>query len=381
MKNYIGVGAIFVAITVVVLFAIMREEPPKEVQLEEDMQVFTQNIESQSATDIIVGHGLVTPRWKTVLASEVNGRLLEVSDSLLTGSLFKAGDLLVRVDPTAYEAALAGAKSTLATARRVYAEEKQRVEIATENWKHSGFTGKPTDLVLRKPQLNEAMTNIEYAKINVRKAEYDLAQTRIVAPYDGAVLERDIDPGSFVQTGSRVAKIYDRTLYEIKIPLNSSEIIRLPEQAVGGRVMISQRGTEKYWEGTIVRLDQAIDVKNRWRNVIVEVEGAPELLPGIFVTAEIQGRSYKHVLAVPEHYLGSNGHIWYVDRLELLQDFEAEILFRKDGKLYLNRPPTHSRSTAITEPRDVYLAGTRVKAVAEVEQTTLLDSATAGISQ
>ncbi len=365
MKRYIGIGSILIAMTGVVILTLTRENPTKNEEIVQLTQVTVSNITSQKIDDIIIGHGQVSARWQTTLASEVTGRVLKVSEKLLSGAQFKKGDVLAVIDATTYKADLASAKATFETARRTLKEEQQHANIAADNWETSGFKGKPSNLVLRKPQLREAKANIESAASTVRKAEYNLAQTKIVAPYDGVVLERTINPGDMLQMGAQIAQIYDRTIFEVHVPLNNHEIARLRDDVIGSPVtLIAQQG-QKSWHGKVARMEQSIDAKNRWQNVIVEIIEKDALLPGAFVTTELSGQNYDRMITLPEYFVGNDGMVWFVDTQNRLQKFAADILFQKDGSLFIFPPENFHEPALITPARDIYLAGVKVTPVIE----------------
>ncbi|MGH1377029.1 MAG: efflux RND transporter periplasmic adaptor subunit [Alphaproteobacteria bacterium] len=363
MKNFIGIFSIIVAMVIVVLLTMMRPDPPKNQEVAKDIRVSVIEVTPQTVDDIITGHGQVNARWETTLSSEVQGRVIHVSDALLSGMTFNKGDVLVVVDPTSYQANLDSAKAALETAKRVLKEEQQRSKIASENWKTSGFSGKPTDLVLRNPQLREARAAIISAQSAVKKAEYDLAQTKIVAPYDGVVLERNINPSDILQVGGQVAKIYDRSIYDVSVPLNIKEVTRLRDGVVGSSAVLKAQSGNGTWEGIVSRLEQSIDNKNRWQNIIVEFSEQGSFLPGSFVTVQLHGKSYGNVYVLPEHFVGQDGMIWFVDEQERLQKFAADILFRENGNIYLLPPLDLRTPVHITPARDIYLAGVKVTPV------------------
>ncbi len=365
LKHFIGLSSIVGAIAIVVLLTITREAPPKNQEVVKHIRVSVLEVTPQKVDDIVIGHGQVNARWETTLSSEVEGRVIKVSDALLSGMKFNKGDVLAVIDSTTYQANLDSAKAALHTAKRVLKEEQQRSNIASENWKTSGFEGKPSELVLRAPQLREARANIVSASSAVKKASYDLEQTTIVAPYDGVVLERTINPGDILQVGAQIAKIYDRRVYDVAVPLNVKEIARLHGDVVGSSVTLKSQSGYDTWEGKVSRMGQAIDRTNRWQEVIVEVSGQDTLLPGAFVTAELSGKNYDDLLALPEHFVGQDGLIWFVDQQERLQRFSANILFRKDGAVYLIPPLDLHTPVRITPARDVYLAGVKVTSVSE----------------
>lgn len=108
----------------------------------------------------------------------------------------------MRLDPTDYEVAITIAKAEVAQSEVVFAEEKARAQQAIENWRALGRSGIPSALVSRAPQLSLAEANLAAAKARVTRAERDLERTMIRAPYQGQVLEQNVDLGQFVSQGT-----------------------------------------------------------------------------------------------------------------------------------------------------------------------------------
>ncbi len=59
--------------------------------------------------------------------------------------------------------------------------------------------------------------------------------------------------------------------------------------------------------------------------------------------------------------------IWFVDEQERLQKFSADILFRKNGNIYILPPLDLRTPVHITPARDIYLAGVKVTPVLDAE--------------
>ena len=71
------------------------------------------------------------------------------------------------------------------------AQEQARAEQALTDWQRLGQAGDPpSDLVLRKPQLQAARARVASARSALAKARLDLERTTIVAPFSGRVLRQ-----------------------------------------------------------------------------------------------------------------------------------------------------------------------------------------------
>jgi multidrug efflux pump subunit AcrA (membrane-fusion protein) len=133
---------------------------------------------------LVRSQGTVVPRTQTTLASEVDGLVLEVSDSFVSGGFFDPGQELLRLDPIDFELAVVRARSTVAQAEVRVALEEAEAEIALREWKDLG-EGEAAPLVMRGPQLQQARASLEAARATLKQAEVDLARTRVRAPFLG----------------------------------------------------------------------------------------------------------------------------------------------------------------------------------------------------
>lgn len=364
MKRFIGVFAIAISIVLVVTLTMMREGPQEKTLAANLMEVNVHPVSPQTVTDIIIGYGQISPRWETTLSSEVMGRVLTVSNKFLSGFEFGQNEILATIENSSYEVALREARAALATARRELSEEEQRSKIAASNWSSEGFQSAPSKLVLRKPQLEEARRAVRAANASVKRAGYNLDQTKITLPYDGVIINRNISPGDFLQIGSEIGTVYDRSIYEVVVPLSTSDVKRLSDDTQASKVMLRSRQGDKTWYGVISRIEQVLDQQSRWQNVVLEISETQGLIPGIYVTVEFQGNGYDNVLVIPESYPTSDGYLWYVDARSTLQRFMPEILFRKEGSLFVASPFQAKEMQYFAAGRDIFLPDIKVEPIA-----------------
>ena len=344
--SQISLGLAIVA-GAIVLSAILFATRPSPAKVETPVELQRVSvIEASPGTyrSRVASQGNVTPRWITTLTSEVSGQVKAVDNKLLTGASFKQGDTLARIDDLAYIAAVAQAEAAVADARQNVAQEKRLAARAKLDWERGNFKKAPTDLVLRKPQLKAAQAALASAIAQRDKAKQDLDHTLIKAPYDGVVISREINLGSFVQPGSEVARIYSTKAMEVFLPMRETQLAQLDLDALihqpDNPITLQDTRSNQQWQGKAGRIEQAIDSNNRWRNLIVEINTSHQNHPlmGQFVRAELIGKAVPNLLMLPESSLSRENHIWYIDEENLLQSFPADILFTQQGKLYLTAP-------------------------------------------
>lgn len=296
--------------------------------------------------------GSVIPVTEADLVSEVAGTIVWTAESFEVGGFFDAGEVLLRLDRRDYELALASARAALAQAGVGLAREQAEADIAREEWEELGEDGEPGPLVLRQPQLAEARAQVEAALANMRRAELDLERTAIRAPFAGRLRAKRVDRGEFVNRGVPLATIYAVDAAEVVLPVPDSELAFL-DLPLGGelgdrgpRVLLRAQfaGGRHEWEGRIVRVGGEIDPATRMVNLIARVDDPyraygdrPPLSVGLFVDAEVVGRSVESVFQVPRGALVGADRVWLVedDRLVLRQvgilRADPEVVIVSDG--------------------------------------------------
>ena len=151
-------------------------------------------VRSQSAEQVrryIVVNGNTAPARTVTLAAETDGRVESVG--LERGRNGDRGTLVVSLDERDRQARIAEARAVL--------NQRQAEFEAREKLKSSSYVS--------DAQLKEARALLESARTELVRAELDLEYARIVAPFDGALLERHVEVGDFVSRGDPVASWVD----------------------------------------------------------------------------------------------------------------------------------------------------------------------------
>jgi len=253
--------------------------------------------------------GVVESVRETMLAAEVGGLVMEISDDLRQGGTVKKGARLVQIDPEDYRSSLAAAEVRRADAELALAQERARVEQAQLDWDKLG-NGKPVNpLVLRKPYLEAAEAKAASALEEAAKARRDVERTEILAPFDAGVRSANVEVGAVVAPGTMVAELYASGDLEVRLPLSLEDFGFLERDASGavqGEVTLKGKiGIREFtWKAEAVRVDPEIDRKTLSANIAVRVipsEGTEFPLPpvGLFVNATVPGELLAGVAEIP----------------------------------------------------------------------------------
>lgn len=299
-----------------------RELPPRVVPVVNIMEVYAGKEQLTVTTQ-----GRVEPTRRTQAASDVRGRVVMVSPKFEAGGVFAKDEIMLEIDSADYVAAQANARSALADAQLLLVQEEARAEQAKRDWEKLG-RGEASDLVLRKPQIDSAKAHIEAAQAAMEKAKRDLSRTKLRAPYYCRVAASYIDLGSYVMVGARLADLYSADAFEARVPVTLEELGYLNEDKIVGSSVSMKAvlgGDVRYWKGMVVRNEGQVDQQTMtvYLHVRIEISDEQEAyqLPplGLFVEAEIRGRTIDQVIKIPRSALRADNTLLTVnERNELV---------------------------------------------------------------
>ena len=249
----------------------------------------------------LTGLGTVQATLSVGIHSLVEGTLQEVR--FTEGQRVKNGDILAKIDPRPYQAALDQAKAKKAQdAAQLVAAEKDLARFITLAQK-SFETQQNLDLQRAKVDQLKAM--IEGDAASIEAAQVQLDRTDIRAPSDGRVGIRLVDPGNTVHASDTGA------IVNLVLVQPAAVVFTLPAQAldnvrramVHGTVEITafdQDNRVPLSVGKLLLIDNAIDAATATiRLKAVFANDDERLWPGEFVNARLLLETRSDALAIP----------------------------------------------------------------------------------
>jgi len=295
-------------------------------------------VRRQPVKMLVKSQGTVSPRTESALVAQVAGQIMQTSQSFVNGGFFEKGDILVSIDKSDYQFMVAQSKSQVAQAEVALKLEEQEAKVAKQEWQ-SLNTDEVPPLVAREPQLLLARANLEAAKASLLQAELNLSRTQIKAPYAGRVRAKNSDIGQYITPGMTIGNIYAVDYVEIRLPLPDHELpfLGIPfdfssvkSGRKGPEVTLKTRfaGKDHAWQGHIARIEGEIDARSRMIYAVARVENPyarsknenrPPLAVGMFVNAEIVGKTEQSLFQIPRSALRDDDRILIVDAEETLR--------------------------------------------------------------
>ncbi|TMP42966.1 efflux RND transporter periplasmic adaptor subunit [Pseudoalteromonas citrea] len=292
-------------------FSAMKKPPEEKAE-----KVIHPLVEVQAVTVApmqlsVDSYGIVKPKYTTSLVAQVNGQIIQLSERFVRGGFVKAGEILARIDPNDYEAALIEAQANLAQASSALEIEQAQAHVAKTEWqriKNNTNETIPSELYLRKPQLAEKLAQYRAAQASEKRAKRNLERTYIKAPYDAIIESREVSLGSVVSPGSQFGVLNATSVAEIRLPVADKDLQYLVNNGIDAPVTLAAKfaGKSVTWNGKVVRSEGVIDERSRMTYLVAQVDipyGLTEkpLRFGTYLNAKIEGQLLQSAVAVPRH--------------------------------------------------------------------------------
>ncbi|TWX49175.1 efflux RND transporter periplasmic adaptor subunit [Colwellia hornerae] len=338
----IPIAILIIGILLFFGFSSMKSPPEEKAEVDNTPIVAVEEVHVAPMNLTVKSYGVVQPKYETELVAQISGEVVELADVFVRGGFVAKNQLLARVDPNDYQAALIDAEATMASARASLEKERAQGQVAEQEWKRITDTS-PTELSLRKPQLAQELANVKSAQASVLRAKRNLERTEIRAPYDAMIESRLIGLGSFVGTGTKVGKLLGTGVAEVRLPVADDQLQFLASQGENAQVNLlgTFAGKNITWSAKIARSEGVVDSKSRMTYLVAEVIDPYGLKSqknthkhnpirfGAYVTAEIFGISLNRAALLPR-YLVSNNRVAILDADSKLH-YADIIIARQEG--------------------------------------------------
>jgi len=252
-------------------------------------------VEQTEIPRVYVSPGSIVPSQEFRVTSTISGFIQEIA--VREGDRVKAGDLLVRIDPSKVKRAIAQAEATVAAARAELEDanddvRKYRVLVESESI---------SDERLRKAVLRQKRTRAELrkAEAELQSQRVDLDYIEIRSPATAQVAKRLMSVGDLSLPGNPILHL--ESLQGIEFVTHVPETILIQLQS-GQPVNIRLDGLQREVAGEITAVVQSQDPVTRSGKVKVLLSGLTDVMPGMFGRASfITGTDT--LLTVPESSL------------------------------------------------------------------------------
>jgi multidrug efflux system membrane fusion protein len=249
----------------------------------------------------LTGLGAVQASFTVGIRPQVDGKLETV---LFTeGQQVKKGDVLARIDPRLFVAALDGAKA------KKMQDEAQLISAQKDLSRSRTLVDKSfqTQQVVDQQQakVDQLLASIDADVAAIETAQTQLDYSMITAPSDGRMGVRNIDPGNIVHASDSAA-IASLTLTKpaaVLFTLSARSLNDVRDALARGPVEVtafSQDNARALSKGTLLLIDNFVDQASATMRLKAMFRNEDDALwPGDFVNARVLIDVKKDILAIP----------------------------------------------------------------------------------
>jgi RND family efflux transporter MFP subunit len=337
-------------------------------------------IEVKATTEYleVSSQGTVQPRSQSELTPEVSGRVVWISPSLVNGGAFREDDILLRIDDADYLTLLERSEAALKRSQVENTLSEDELKRLTSLHQRQLASQQQLDTTRRAAQVDEA--TLRESRAGMEQARRDLSRTRLQAPFDGLVRSEHVDLGQFVTRGQSIGIIYATDYVEVRLPISADQLSYLglpistrgqipPSLSPPVTVSANFGETRLFWEGQLVRLEAEFDEKSRMVYgvallAIEESEESPILPVGLFVQADIRGRSVEHVIRLPRSAMRDDNQVLVVGSDNRLHFRQVSLLRLEHDDILISEGLEDGERVCIS-PLQTVVNGMLVKPVVE----------------
>ncbi len=273
-----------------------------------------EKIEKRTIVGKVTASGTLAANITVQVGTQVSGRIKDLYVDF--NSPVKKGQLIAKIDPLLFEAAveqadanylqakasLNSAKATADNADRQY--EREKALNASNLASTQDLETAQTAAEVARAQVGVADANLAQAKAQLNQAKVNLSYTSIISPIDGTVISRAVDVGQTVAASLSAPVIYTiaEDLRKMKVDTN------VAESDVGGlqdnmEVFFSVDAYPgQKFKGKIAQIRNAAQTVQNvvTYDAVIEVDNSDlRLRPGMTANTTIVYSQRNDVLAVP----------------------------------------------------------------------------------
>ncbi len=287
---------------------------------EKAVVVQTEKVSKRNITQVVSGTGTIQPETKVDISAEVSGEIISLP--FKEGETVKKGDLLLKIKPDIYN-------ERVSQQRAAINSSQAQVEVAKTNLKKAEFDLQRTQQLfdkglvsesdldnariayeVAKSQVNSASANVRQNVAVLQQTGQDLSKTTIKSPMDGIITKLNSQLGEKVVgtqsfSGTVIMTVSDLNVMNAMIDVSETDIAQV---RLGDTTDVTVDAfPDRIIKGTVIEISNSATTTGQGTqqqiiNFTVKVRVIDKdvlLKPGMSCNADIKVDSKSNVFAVP----------------------------------------------------------------------------------
>lgn len=290
---------------------------------EKSVRVTVEKAVKQDLTSIVSASGEIKPKKNINISAQVPGRIIKIG--VIEGQEVKAGDFLLKLDSTQYEANadrdqnfIRAANADLIQAEARLQRDKNSYDRQQKLFEEGVISKEQVEAAQAQYDVSLAQTNairfqIKQAEASLKSTLDNLAKTTYSSPIDGVITSLRVEEGEVAiigtmnNPGTVLLTIADLSVMEVEVEVDETDVVgvqmgqtakvrvdALPETVFTG--LVTEIGSSALQQSTGVAATQE---SKDFKVVVTLDDPSHKLKPGLSASADIVVAERKQALAVP----------------------------------------------------------------------------------
>lgn len=311
--------AVLLLIATVFAFKLISEgksRVPKNTKKSDKVAMF--NVVKNTQQPLVIqASGQLKSKHTYDIYSEVTGVLKDGRKEFRTGTRYRKGEIMIKVDDSEVRAQLFSQRSDFQNLiTNVISDIK--IEFPDEFTKWETYLNEFEIEKSLKPLPELSSTKEKYfitgkkiytqyyaiKNLEARHLKYNLK-----APFNGVVTQTSIKPGGLVRSGQKMGVYSNMDVFELEVSVKASEAKYIN---TGDEVDIFSSDKTNVWKGKVVRINGAIDTNSQTVSVFIETKG-DGLKDGMYLSVNLKSKPIDRAILIPRSLLHNNLFVYLVE--------------------------------------------------------------------
>lgn len=310
-------GILFILAAIVISNQVIEnKEVPKQSFNKIVKTVFVEEVLNKEIPIVINASGHLVAKNKIEIYSEVQGVFKGSDKTFKSGTHFREGEVMLRVNQEEFYASLQSQKSSffnlitsvIPDLRLDYPNDYLKWQNYIQEFDFNKTTPELPKFSSDKEKYFISGKGIVTSYYNLKNLEVKLKKHQIRAPFSGVLTEALVSPGTLVRVGQKLGEFIDPTVFEMEVSINAAYASLLK---VNSSVDLYSLDKTQKFSGKIVRINGKVDLTSQTTQVYVQVADK-NLKEGMYLEADLVTKSESNVVELSRKLVVNNTAVYTV---------------------------------------------------------------------